>query len=56
MEGDVLADSSLADPSGDMYCKDAFSNHGEYFTTQNLLPDAARYELSKVISAHDKQY
>ena len=32
MEGDVLADSSLADPSGDMYCKDSFSNKGEYFT------------------------
>lgn len=32
MEGDVLADSSLADPSGDMCCKDAFCYHGEYFT------------------------
>ena len=32
VEGDVLSYSCLPEPSVDMYCKDAFCNHGEYLT------------------------
>ena len=37
VEGDVLSYSCLPEPYGDMYCKNAFSNYGEYLTLRFRL-------------------